>query len=109
MLWIALIAVAVGVFMDGLTLFLNLRHIIRGYGPSGVPVVPLVLYALGIALVSPILTSFEVREWLGIALLFHLSCQLLIAWLVYGVLWMRGWHPRARSRDAQTDGHDPNK
>lgn len=71
--WFLLI---LGVALDLLTLYRNLRFIKNERGASGIPVIPLLLYLLaGRGIRFDGATGFVV---LGSLLIFHLSCQYII-------------------------------
>ncbi|MDT4952041.1 MAG: hypothetical protein QOJ02_179 [Acidobacteriota bacterium] len=71
--WFLLI---LGIAMDLLTLYLNLRRIKNEYGASGIPVIPLIFYLIvGMGIKFSGVNGLFV---LGIMLIFHISCQYLI-------------------------------
>ena len=72
-----------GIALDLFSLLLGLRRL-RGNGPSGVPIVSLFFYMIGVPLIS------ETRSfgWMlfGVLVLFHFMCQLIIILIAYAVL-----------------------
>jgi len=92
---IGLALIAFAVAADLLTLFLLLRRVKRGRGPSGIPGVSWVIYFLWIMVFRPLLSSppwspmvslLNLRD-LAAATLFHLACQCALPWAYAG--WRR--------------------
>ena len=69
---------AAGLIIDALSLFLEVRRDKRGRGPSGVPVVSLVLYLLAIRIGPPEGLLFGRAADALMLLLWHVGCQFLI-------------------------------
>jgi hypothetical protein len=70
---------------DGLSLVLNLKRNLKGYGPSGVPVISLLVYFI-LTEHTDLLASIPRA---GLVLFFiHLSCHFFIPWLHKLILWL---------------------
>jgi hypothetical protein len=91
---IGLIFILAGLVLDVLSLFLGVRRVF-GNGPSGVPVIPLVLYALGV-LMSPPVKGFEAWMVFGLLVLIHFLCQFLLLLLITGLA--ASWRRRGRNQ-----------
>lgn len=82
-----------GIALDLLTLFLGIRQIFRN-GPSGVPVLPLLLYFFGTIVLSMQYRSIAVRLF-GVLVVVHIMCQFVILLIVAGVVKWRRNHSHA--------------
>jgi hypothetical protein len=84
-----------GIALDLLSLFLGIRRILRN-GPSGVPVVPLLLYFFGTFVLSMGHSSIAVRLF-GVLVVVHILCQFVILLIVAAVVKWRQRKPNNTS------------
>lgn len=89
-------AVALGVLLDLDNLRCSVRRTVKGEGPSGIPIIPLVLYGVGVAIGDQWLhTGYRPLLWLFV---FHFSTNFIIPFL-FG--WFHFRKERARRRRAR--------
>jgi hypothetical protein len=70
---LSMILLGIGLAIDLFNLALGILHMLRGYGPSPVPVLPFVLYLNAVGHAPH---SFTASKWLDVAglLVFHVVC-----------------------------------
>ena len=91
---VAAVVIGLGLFLDLVSLVLYLKRLF-GDGPSGVPLIPLLLYFVGAGLAYPVLGMVMCLLLVGFLIIVHLSCQYLIVQLVFTI--------SSRSKDEGTE------
>ncbi len=77
-----IILLALGFLLDLISLVLGMRRIEKG-GPSGVPLIPLILYVIAAVFVLPLESGSERLKVSLIGLIVHLSCQIGVPIIVW--------------------------